>query len=45
MRDEARAEIFDYMEMFYKARRRDSFNDQILPVHYEERYQERLGSV
>jgi putative transposase len=44
-RDEARAEVFDYIEMFYNARRRHSFNDQLSPVEYEERYQERLGSV
>ncbi len=44
-RDEARAEIFDYIEMFYNARRRHGFNDQLSPVEYEKRYQERLGSV
>ena len=44
-RDEARTEIFDYIEMFYNARRRHSFNDQLSPVEYEKRYQERLGSV
>jgi len=45
MRDEARAEIFEYIEMFYYARRRHSFNDQLSPVEYEKRYQERLGSA
>ena len=44
-RDEARTEIFDYIEMFYNARRRHSFNDQLSPLEYEKRYQERLGSV
>jgi putative transposase len=44
-RDKARAEIFDYIEMFYNARRRHGFNDQLSPVEYEKRYQERLGSV
>lgn len=44
-RDEARAEIFDYIEMFYNAQRRHSFNGQLSPVEYENRYQERLGSV
>ena len=43
-RNEARAEIFDYIEMFYNARRRHSFNDQLSPVEYDERYQERLES-
>jgi len=44
-RDEARAEIFDYIEMFYNARRRHSFNNQLSPVEYENRHQERLESV
>ena len=44
-RDEARAEIFDYIEMFYNTRRRHSFNNQLSPVEYEKRYQERLESL
>ncbi len=44
-RDEARAEIFDYIEMFYNTQRRHSFNNQLSPVEYEKRYQERLESV
>lgn len=44
-RYEARAEIFDYIEMFYNARRRHGFNDQLSPVEYEKRYQERLENV
>jgi putative transposase len=44
-RDEARAVIFDYIEMFYNTQRRHSFNTQLSPVEYEKRYQERLGSV
>jgi putative transposase len=44
-RNEARAEIFDYIEMFYNRKRRHSFNDQLSPVEYEERYQTRLKSL
>ena len=44
-RDEARAEIFDYIEMFYNTKRRHSFNNQLSPVEYEKRYQERLESL
>jgi putative transposase len=44
-RNEARAEIFDYIEMFYNARRQHGVNDQLSLVEHEARYQERLGSV
>ncbi|MEO1925243.1 MAG: IS3 family transposase, partial [Gammaproteobacteria bacterium] len=35
----------DYIEMFYNRKRRHSFNDQLSPVEYEERYQTRLKSL
>lgn len=35
----ARSEIFDYVEMFYNSKRLHSFNDQLSPVEYEERYE------
>ncbi len=44
-RDEARGDIFDYIELFYNAKRRHSSNDQLSPIEYEKRYQERLASV
>ena len=44
-RDEARADIFDYIELFYNSRRRHGSNEQLSPVEYERRYQERLESV
>jgi len=44
-REEARSDIFDYIEMFYNTKRRDGFNNQLSPVEYERRYQERLESV
>lgn len=44
-RDAARSDIFDYIEMFYNVRRRHGFNNQLSPVEYEQRYQERLLSV
>jgi putative transposase len=44
-REEARSDIFDYIEMFYNTRRRHGFNNQLSPVEYERRYQERLRSV
>ena len=44
-RDEARSDIFDYIEMFYNTKRRHGFNNQLSPVEYEQRYQERLASI
>lgn len=44
-RDEARADIFDYIEMFYNNRRRHSSNEHLSPVEYEQRHQQRLESV
>jgi len=44
-RDQARAEIFDYIEMFYNSRRRHGFNEMLSPVEYEKRFTERLENV
>ncbi len=44
-RGEARSDIFNYIEMFYNTKRRHGFNNQLSPVEYEQRYQERLASV
>jgi putative transposase len=44
-RDAARADIFDYIEMFYNNRRRHGSNKKLSPVEYEKRHQERLRSV
>ena len=44
-RDAPRSDIFDYIEMFYNSKRRHSSNNQLSPVKYEERYQQRLLSV
>ncbi len=44
-RDEARSDVFDYIELFYNQKRRHGSNDQLPPVKYEERYQVRQESV
>ena len=44
-RDEARQDIFDYIEMFYNPKRRHSSNDQLSPVEYEKQYEMRLKSL
>ena len=44
-REDARTDVFDYIEMFYNARRRHGFNNQLSPVEYEKQYKMRLVSV
>jgi putative transposase len=44
-RNVARADLFDYMEMFFNTRRRQGSDEQLSLVEYEQRYQQRLKSV
>ncbi|EAO1259632.1 IS3 family transposase [Salmonella enterica] len=44
-REEARSDIFDYIEMFYNSKRRHGSSDQMSPIEYENQYYQRLGSV
>jgi putative transposase len=44
-RNDARSDIFDYIEMFYNNKRKHGSNDLLSPVEYEKRYQEQLRSV
>ncbi|MGD8164761.1 IS3 family transposase, partial [Pantoea sp. FN0307] len=44
-REEARSDIFDYIEMFYNSKRRHGSNDQMPPTEYENQYYQRLRSV
>jgi putative transposase len=44
-RDDARQDIFDYIEMFYNPKRRHGFNDRLSPAEFERRHFERLGGV
>ncbi|MGI4521246.1 IS3 family transposase [Klebsiella pneumoniae] len=44
-REEARSDIFDYIEMFYNSKRRHGSNNQMSPTEYENQYYQRLGSV
>jgi putative transposase len=44
-RDEARGDIFDYIELFYNTRRRHGYNDGLSPVQFEQRVTKRLDSV
>lgn len=44
-REEARSDIFDYIEMFYNSKRRHGSGDQMSPAEYENQYYQRQGSV
>ncbi len=44
-REEARADVFDFIELFYNPRRRHSHLGKVSPVAYEEAYFQRMGSV
>ncbi|MBO1248204.1 IS3 family transposase [Bordetella holmesii] len=37
-RDKARADVFEYIELFYNPRRRHSYIGQVSPVELERRY-------
>ncbi|MCZ8221458.1 MAG: IS3 family transposase [Acidovorax sp.] len=44
-RDDARADIFNYIEMFYNSQRRHSSAAGLSPVEFEQRHSQRLKSV
>jgi putative transposase len=45
IRQDARANVFIYIEMFYNPKRRHNTASDISPVEFEKRYFQRLGSV
>jgi putative transposase len=44
-RDEARQDVFDYIEMFYNPVRRHGYNQRISPIEFERQHSLRLPSV
>lgn len=44
-RDAARADVFDYIELFYNTKRRHGYNDGLPPVQFEQQVSKRLDSV
>ena len=44
-REDARSDVFDYIEMFYNVKRRHGFNNQLSPVEFEKRYARSLQGV
>ena len=45
VREDARSDVFDYIEMFYNVKRRHDFNNQLSPVEFEKRYAMSLQGV
>lgn len=44
-REQARQDVFDYIEMFYNPTRRHGYNNSLSPVEFEKQYFNRLESV
>ena len=44
-KQDARGDMFDYIEMFYNPKRRHGFNNQLSPVEFEKRHLLNLGSA
>ncbi len=44
-RQDARADVFNYIEMFYNPKRRHNTSGGVSPVEFEKRQSQRLGSV
>ena len=44
-REEARRDVFDYIEVFYNPKRRHSYSNGLSLIDYEKQYSERLTSV
>jgi len=44
-REEARSDIFDYIEMFHNSKRRHGSSAQVPPTECENQYYQRLGSL
>jgi len=44
-REEARRDVFDYIEMFYNPTRRHGYNNNLSPVEFEKQYFSRLESA
>ena len=44
-REEARRDVFNYIEMFYNPKRRHGYANDVSPVEFENQYFNRLQSV
>ena len=44
-RDEAKQDVFDYIELFYNPKRRHGYNGNLPPVEFEKNYFMKLESI
>jgi putative transposase len=44
-REDARRDIFDYIELFYNPKRKHGYNDNLSPIEFEKRYFVKLGTL
>ena len=44
-REDAKTDVFDYIEMFYNKKRKHGSNNMLSPIEFEKQYEERLRSV
>lgn len=44
-RDDARRDIFDYIELFYNPKRKHGYNGNLSPIEFERQYFVKLGTV
>lgn len=44
-REEARRDVFDYIEKFYNPKRRNGYVGRVSPIQFEQQYFNRLESV
>ena len=44
-REDARRDIFDYIELFFNPKRKHGYNGNLSPAEFEKRYFVKLGSV
>ena len=44
-REQARADIFNYIEMFYNVKRKHGSNNLLSPVNFEKQYEKQLRSA
>jgi putative transposase len=44
-REEARRDVFDSSDMFYKPKRRHGYSKRLSPIEHEKQYEERITRV
>jgi len=44
-REDARRDIFDYIELFYNSKRKHGYNGNVSPIEFEKRYFVKQGTL